>query len=76
MPNFHTLMAWATPAATAAFSSVSPVMLVFAIVWMGVFIFLTLVSVLGKRRQSKQAMKVLTIVYGRREQPPSPPGSR
>lgn len=41
-------------------------MFVVPCLWMAMFIFVILVSILGKPRHSKRALAVLALVYGRR----------
>lgn len=64
--SFQSVLAWAPATLSLAAASVSPVMLVVPCLWMAMFIFVILVSILGKPRHSKRALAVLAVVYGRR----------
>ena len=64
--SIQSILAWAPATLSLAAASVSPVMFVVPCLWMAIFIFVILVSILGKPRHSKRALAVLSVVYGRR----------
>ena len=67
--SIQSVLAWAPATLSFAAGAVSPMMLVVPCLWMALFIFVILVSILGKPRHSKRALAVLAVVYGHRPEP-------
>lgn len=74
MPNYQTLLTAAAPTALAVGAALSPVMQVVALIYVGLFVFLIVMCVLGKPTHVTNARWALNLLLVRRvKTPPAPP---